>query len=215
VISPDEVIEAFGADSLRLYLMFMGPFDYTMAWNQESLEGCYRFLKRVWNLFDQKGVDQTDEPSLQRKLNQTIKKISENTAEMKFNTAIAGLMELLNEASGRKPSKDFLRKFLLLLAPFAPHITEELWQKQGNSFSVHQQPWPRFDQNLIEEEILSIAVQVNGKLRGEIKVDQSISGQQDKVEELVKNEDKISRYLKDQLIKKVIFIPKKLINFVI
>ncbi len=215
IINPDSIVEAFGADSLRMYLMFMGPFDFTMAWNQESLEGCSRFLKRVWNLFDCQQKTSTDNPALVRKLNQTIKKVGEDIAEMKFNTAIAGLMELLNQISGQNLSQEFLEKFLLILAPFAPHLTEELWQKIAKEFSIHNQPWPEFDPNQLEEEVLTIAVQVNGKLRATIEINQPDSTQQEIAETKAKELEKIKLLLGDQAIKKVIFVPKKLINFVI
>ncbi len=216
VVNPDEVVEAFGADSLRMYLMFMGPFDYTMAWNKEGLEGCSRFIKRVWNLFTKPNQTEADDQILLRKLNQTIKKVGEDIGETKFNTAIAALMELLNEISGKKLSKPFLGQFLLLLAPFAPHLTEELWGKLGNQFSIHQQSWPKYSPDLIEEEVVTIAVQINGKLRGTIELQRSkATEKQDWVEEMVKKDEKAKKYLEGKEIKRTIFVPGKLINFVI
>ena len=215
VINPDEAVEAFGADSLRMYLMFIGPFDYTMAWNQESLEGCYRFLKRVWNLFTEPNQTEVDDRILLMKLNQTIKKVGEDIEETKFNTAIAALMELLNQISGKKISKSFLGKFLLILAPFAPHLTEELWEKLDNQFSIHQQSWPEYNPDLIVEEVVTIAIQINGKLRGTAEFQSAETKDQKEVERIVKGNDKIKKYLEAQEIKKVIFVPGKLINFVI
>lgn len=215
VINPDEAVEAFGADSLRMYLMFMGPFDYTMVWNQESLEGCYRFLKRVWNLFTEPNQTEVDDQTLLRKLNQTIKKVGEDIEETKFNTAIAALMELLNQISGKKISKSFLGKFLLILAPFAPHLTEELWEKLDNQFSVHQQSWPEYNPDLIVEEVVTIAIQINGKLRGTAEFQSAKTKDQKEVERIVKGNDKIKKYLEAQEIKRTIFVPGKLINFVI
>jgi len=232
-------VEAFGADSLRIYLMFMGPFDYTMAWNQDSLEGSYRFLKRVWQLVN--SLQQTayskqqsaisDKPIL-RKLNQTIKKVGEDIGNMKFNTAIAALMEFLNEINKtyginetHKSNKKILEKFLLILAPFAPHITEELWERLGNKFSIHQQRWPEYDPGVIEEEVTTVAIQVNGKLRGTIEVQSSKfppslklrrAGKiQSEVEELAKENEKIKKYLEGKEIKRTIYVPGKLINFVV
>ena len=215
VINPDEAVEAFGADSLRMYLMFMGPFDYTMAWNQESLEGCYRFLKRVWNLFTELNQTEADDQTLLIKLNQTIKKVGEDIGETKFNTAIAALMELLNEISGKKLGKPSLGKFLLLLAPFAPHLTEELWEKLDNQFSIHQQSWPEYNPDLIAEEVVTIAIQINGKLRGTAEFQSAKTKDQKEVERIVKGNDKIKKYFEGQEIKRTIFVPGKLINFVI
>ena len=288
VINPDEIIEAFGADTFRLYESFMGPFDQMIAWNQESLEGCCRFLKRVWNLVDgweekddkgnptssgsaglrgaRKGeLGEMGEKGLERKLNQTIKKVGEDIDNMKFNTAIAAMMELLNEMGERgnpiSPSltrlpttlklrgtsrgarkgevgKEELEKFLLILAPFAPHITEQLWEKLGKKFSIHQQQWPQYNPDLLEEETVIIAVQVNGKLRGTIEVQSAKCKVQSEVEKIAKKDEKVKKYLagpsfaesdsashyakatRDKSrgkreIKKTIFIPGKLINFVI
>lgn len=220
VINPDEVVEAFGADSLRLYLMFMGPFDYTMTWSQESLEGCYRFLKRVWNLasnvvIEGPGEGKEDE-GVKRKLNQTIKKVGEDIGAMKFNTAIAALMELLNELDKKdRLNKSTLQDFLLLLAPFAPHITEELWEKMGNEFSIHQQLWPEYDPDLIGEETVTIAVQINGRLRGTIQVQSAKCKVQSEVEKMAKEDEKIKKYLEGHEEKRTIYVPGRLINFVI
>ncbi len=234
VINPDEIIEAFGADTFRLYESFMGPFDQMIAWNQESLEGCSRFLKRVWNLAEglqttdyrlpqKNAVDssQSTVDRLERKLNQTIKKVGEDIDNMKFNTAIAAMMELLNEMYNLKctmynlEGRKAIETFLLLLAPFAPHITEELWQKLGNSFSIHQQSWPKFDSSLIKEEIVTIAIQINGKLRGTIELPAEDSKTQSIVEEITRKDEKVKKYFEGVPIKKIIFVPEKLINIVI
>jgi len=220
VINPDEVVEAFGADSLRLYLMFMGPFDYTMTWSQESLEGCYRFLKRVWKLGDKVvgegfGGDEGD-GGVKRKLNQTIKKVGEDVSAMKFNTAIAAMMELLNELDKKeKLDKAVLQDFLLILAPFAPHITEELWEKTGKEFSIHQQLWPEYDPDLTGEETVTIAVQVNGRLRSTIQMQNAKCKMQNEVEKMAKEDEKVKKYLEGYQIKRTIYIPGRLINFVI
>jgi leucyl-tRNA synthetase len=221
VINPDEVVEAFGADALRVYLMFIGPFEATLIWSQEGLEGCFRFLKRVWNLVKSQEVkslkDNKENKDLMRKLHQTIKKVGEDIEQMKFNTAVAAMMELVNEMTSSQDSinKEILEKFLLILAPFAPHITEELWEKLGNKFSIHQQKWPEYDSDKIKEETVTIAVQINGKLRGTVEVQSSKCKVQSGVEELARESEKIKKYLEGQEIKKVIFVPGKLINFVL
>jgi len=222
IINPDEVVEAFGADSLRLYLMFMGPFESTMIWSQESMEGCYRFIKRVWTLVGKKSKkDQKEQKDkdLERKVNQTVKKVGEDIDKMKFNTAVAAMMELVNEMDKEdkrdQVDKGTIERFLLILAPFAPHITEELWERLGNKFSIHQQKWPEYNPDLIEEDFVTIAVQVNGKLRDTIQVQNAKCKMQSEVEEIAKNSEKIKKYLEGKEIKKTIFVPGKLINFVI
>jgi len=188
------------------------------------LEGCHRFLKRVWNLFqkaDENSQKSEENKIILKKLNQTIKKVGEDLAGMKYNTAIAAMMELLNEFSNFKflifheEHKKVLEKFLLILAPFAPHITEELWEKIGNKFSVHQQNWPEYDVNLIKEERATIAIQVNGKLRSTVEVPSAKVKDQSAVEETAKKDEKIKRYLGDKDIIKTIYVPGKLINFVV
>lgn len=219
VINPDSVVEAFGADAFRLYESFMGPFDQTIAWSQEGLEGCYRFLNKVWNLVTKnlksEKIKKPKSIDLQRKLNQTIKKVGEDIQDMKFNTAIAAMMEFVNlwQKDKNGLSKEDVKKFLLILAPFAPHITEELWSKLGNKFSIHQQKWPEYDPDLIVEKVVTIAVQVNGKLRSTIQVERSKCKVQNEVVAIAKNNEKVKRYLADREIKKTIFVPGKLINF--
>jgi len=227
VINPDEVVEAYGADALRVYLMFMGPFEATLIWSQEGLEGCFRFLKRVWNLVESqkvKSLKDEENKDLRRKLHQTIKKVGEDIEQMKFNTAVAAMMELVNEMSNVPPEADQMsneqwgeavEKLLLILAPFAPHITEELWEKLGNKFSIHQQKWPEYDPQLIQEEIVTIVVQVNGKVRDKLKVKSQKSKVKSEVEKLSQQSEKIKKYLVSKEIKKVIFVPGKLINFVV
>jgi len=222
VINPDEVVEAFGADALRIYLVFMGPFESTMAWSQESLEGCFRFLKRVWRLgseMDKGDKKNQKDKNLERRLNQTIKKVGEDIEKMKFNTATAAMMELLNEMDKGdqkdKVDKGTIEKFLLLLAPFAPYITEELWKRLGNKFSVHQQRWPKYDRDLISEEVVTIAVQVNGKLRATIEVGSKKCEAGEEVGEIARENDKVKKYLEGREIRKIVFVPGKLINFVV
>jgi len=224
VINPDEIVEGFGADSLRVYLLFMGPFDATLTWSQEGLEGCYRFLRRIWlavnDFLSQKlsgNQKAGDRKQLARKLNQTIKKVGEDIANFKLNTAVAAIMELLNEVSGNQlvVDQDFWEKFLLILAPFAPHITEELWERLGKEFSIHKQSWPEYDPKLITEEMVTIAVQINGKLRTVIEVESEKGKDGNEVERIAKGDEKIKKYLEGRKVKRTIFVPGKLINFVI
>jgi leucyl-tRNA synthetase len=217
VINPDEMWEAFGADALRTYQMFMGPFDATMVWSQESLEGVFRFLRRVWNIVqsEEKVQGETD-PKLLRKLHQTIKKVGADIASFRFNTAVAAMMEFINAwTAGGNLSKEDVSKFLQLLAPFAPFLTEELWERLGNNFSIHTTDWPEYNPDLTLEEMATIVVQVNGKLRDSLEVEISEANDQARVEELAKASDKVQKHLEGKEIKKVIFVPGKLINFVI
>jgi len=216
VINPDDIFDKFGADTLRLYEMFMGPFDQTINWSSEGVEGCYRFLNRVWKLVKENVKDKPTTKNLLIKLHQTIKKVSSDLEEMKFNTAVAAMMEFINEWSLGFLNRKEVEVFVKILAPFAPHFAEEVWVEiLGNKFSVHQQSWPKFDKNLAEQEMATMIIQVNGKLRGEIQVKSEESGEQSEIEALAKKEANVAKYLEDKKIKKVIFVPGKIINFVI
>ncbi len=216
VINPDEIVNKYGADTLRLYEMFMGPFDQMVSWSEESLEGCYRFLNRVWRNFNEK-IGKTSPRELTIKLHQTIKKVSEDMESLKFNTAVAAMMEFLNTWEESKTiSKNEAEMFIKLMAPFAPHLAEEIWvEVLEQKFSVHQQPWPEYDPKLIKEENLTVIIQINGKLRSQLTISHQQSAIKSEVEELAGKDEKIIKWLSGREVKKVIFVPGKLINFVV
>ncbi|HNP89038.1 MAG: Leucine--tRNA ligase [Microgenomates group bacterium ADurb.Bin219] len=223
VINPDVIWEAFGVDALRTYLMFMGPFEGTMTWSQESMEGCYRFIKRVWGLVIGKCELEAEKKAgsgnlnLKRKLHQTIKKVGEDIARMKFNTAVAAMMEFVNvwQEENSELAKEDTGKFLQILAPFAPYLAEELWERLGNNFSIHATNWPEYDKVLIREEMVTVVVQVNGKLREKLTIDNEKREAKDEIEKLAKESERVRKYLADKKIRKVIFVPGRLINFVV
>lgn len=215
VVNPDDVVKEYGADAVRLYLCFMMPYEATAPWSTGAISGIYRFLKRVWDLAEKiEKVDLT--ASDLTKMHQTIKKVGEDIDNFKFNTAVAVLMSWLNYLSVKRLSREEYEVFLKLLAPFAPHIAEELYHLINSSAkSVHLEDWPVFQTKYLLEDRLQIIVQVNGKLRDSVTIAREISGTQKDVEEIVKSGDKVSRYLTGQKIKKIIYIEGKLINFVV
>lgn len=216
VVNPDEIVAKYGADTLRLYEMFMGPFDQAIAWSEQSLQGCSRFLNRVWQFFQNNVKEDKTPVSLSRKLQQTIKKVGEDIEELKFNTMVATLMEFINDWQQSHLSREDAGSFARLLAPAAPHLAEEIWcEVLGNQFSVHQQTWPEHNEKLIVEETAMIIVQVTGRVRGQIQIENDKSIIQSEVEELAKKEPRVARYLEGKQIKKVIFVPGRLINFVV
>jgi len=229
VVNPEEVSNKFGSDTLRIYLMFMGPYDQTMPWNSKGVEGSWRFLNRVWRLVNESRImnnesrimNKEQEKQLERKMHQTIKKVTEDIQNLKHNTAIATIMEYVNAlyASNSKfeiLNSKYVENLILLLAPFAPFIAEELWTNVlGNQFSVHQQSWPKFDPALVQEDEIIVVVQINGKLRGSVKIKNQRSKIKSEVEDLVNEDKNIQKYLDGKEIKKVIFVPGKLINFVV
>ncbi len=217
VITPDDVVKQYGADTMRLYEMFMAPFGADKPWNMNSVAGVYRFVNRIFRLaINNKNIDS----GLDSKLNKLIKKVGEDIIEFKFNTAVSSMMEFVNcwEEKG-SITVEQLKKFLIILAPFAPHLTEELWSNLSNksnqsnsSNSIHLQKWPEVGK--IVEESAVIAVMVNGKLRSTISVGAGFSRpSQSEIEKLAK--EKICHYLENKQIKKVVFVPGKVINFVV
>jgi len=216
VVNPDDVVEKYGADTFRLYESFMGPFEQVVSWDEKGVAGCFRFLKKVWRLCHQRIGEESSEKLIPA-LHRLIKKVTDDIDSFHFNTAISSLMEFSNlwDESDNKLSRKDALSFLKLLAPFAPHITEELWQNFGEKFSIHSSSWPEYKPKLAKEKEAVVVIQVNGKLRGQIKVESQKAKVKSDVEKKAKKEKNVARYLKDKKIKKVIFIPGKLINFVV
>jgi leucyl-tRNA synthetase len=216
VVTPDEIIPKFGADTLRIYEMFMGPFDVMKPWSVTGVEGAYRFLGKVWRLFNEKPNEKA-KPEVTSKLHQTIKKVTKDIQEYKFNTAISSLMELVNVMNDNKVSSiTYLEPLALLLAPFAPHMSEEIWVEiLGKPFSIHKADWPKYDDSKIVNDIVTVVVQVNGKTRGTLDVESGISTDEPGVTQIAKFDERISKWLEGQSVKKTVFVAGKIINFVL
>ncbi|MFH1462665.1 MAG: leucine--tRNA ligase [bacterium] len=214
VINPDEIIKEYGADTLRIYEMFMGPFGETIAWSTQGVKGVYRFLDKVWKLAMEDFKGKESGPEILRALHKLNKKIDEDLESTKFNTAIAAFMEFVNLALEQKGkiSKDTIEKMLVLLSPFAPHLAEELWEKLGRKKSISFEKWPEPDLSLMKDEIITLVVQINGKVRHKIEARADIS--EEEAKELAISQKKIKDWLLGKEIKKVIFVPGKLINIV-
>jgi len=216
VVNPDDTITEYGADTLRIYEMFMGPFDQTISWSIKGVQGCFRFLNKVWQIFNSKGkIGKVSDKKLITKLHQLIKKVNDDLDNMKFNTAVAVMMEFVNAWSedGKILSKKDAQAFLYLLSPFAPHIVEELWNKLGNKESIFKEEWPEYDKKLIQEETVQLIVQINGKVRDKIEIKIGLSEKE--VQELILSQEKIQKWLDAKKIKKFIYIPNRLVNLVI
>ncbi len=219
VLSPDAMIDAYGADALRMYEMFMGPLEAMKPWSSKSVEGIARFLDRVWRLYvDEEGrTIVTGGPApdeVVRALHRTIRKVTEDIEALKFNTAIAQMMVFVNEVNPvpARP-RAVLEPFVLVLAPFAPHIAEELWQRLGHAESLAYAPWPAFDPALCVEDTVTVAVQVNGKLRATIDVSRGAAQQQ--VQDQAFADERIRKYVEGAQIRKVIYVKEKLLNVVV
>ncbi|MDR1665603.1 MAG: leucine--tRNA ligase [Puniceicoccales bacterium] len=221
VVNPEEIIDKYGADTLRLYTLFLGPLEATKPWNSQNIEGVHRFLKKVWReyvgpngLLSEKIKFHANDEDLDYLLHQTIFKVTEDIENLRFNTAISQLMIGLNGMQKAKIlSHRTAKTFLQLLAPFAPHIAEELWAKFDEVRSVSEIPWPTFDPRKLECETVVVAVQVNGKVRGELRIPSDAS--QETVFNLAKELPRIMSYLAQGKIVKEIYVPRRLVNFVV
>ena len=231
VVSPDELIEKFGADTVRLYTLFIGPPEKDAEWSDRGAEGSFRFLKRVWNLLEVFNsangteVDTVKEEDLIRKMHQSIKKVTDDIdGAFHFNTAISAIMELVNQlyepinktgkiCYKKETLKEVLETMVLLMAPFVPHIAEEMNTRLGNDKSVFLMNWPMYDEEKIKSDTIEIPVQINGKLRGTIVAARDV--QEDKIKEMVFKDDKIKEWVHEKEIRKWIIIQNKLVNIVI
>lgn len=217
VVSPDDIVKLYGADTLRLYEMFMGPFDQPVAWNTESMIGPRRFIERVWNLknriTENKKTLSIEYKGLVSDLHKTIEKVSVDIEKLGFNTAVSAMMTLLNrfEKETSILKKDY-EQFLLIVAPFAPHVSEEIWQTLGHKKSIHIEKWPKSNKKLIIEDKINIAIQVNGKLRATIEVD---SLEESDVVTEAKNNENVKKYLEGFEVVKTIYVRGKIVNFVV
>jgi leucyl-tRNA synthetase len=215
VINPDDIVKAYGADTLRIYEMFMSPFDQTIAWDTHGIVGVRRFLERLWNLTLSCSDNKKTSKDVEAALHRLIKKVSEDLDNAKFNTAVAAFMEFLNliGSNQEKCGKETIKKLLILFAPFAPFITEELWQKIGKKQSIHLQKWLKHDSKFIKEEKIKLVIQINGKVRNIIEVDADISEKEAK--EIALAQGKIKKWMAGKEIKKIIFVKGRLINIVV
>ncbi|MBI3412242.1 MAG: leucine--tRNA ligase [Planctomycetes bacterium] len=224
VINPDHVVDEYGADSLRLYEMFMGPLEATKPWSMRGVEGVYRFLNRVWRLvIDERAEemrlldtieDVKPDRETERLLHHTIKRVTDDLESMSFNTAIAAMMEFTNHLTRQavRP-RSVLRTFVLLLSPFAPHLAEELWRSFENSETLAFEAWPTYDEALLKADQIEVPVQINGKLRGKLQVRADIDPAA--LEKAALADEKIKALLEGKTVRKVIVVPGKLVNIVV
>lgn len=242
VVNPDDIVKTYGADTLRIYEMFMGPFEDAVAWSTESIIGSRRFVEKVWriraklandfsrsgrasilpkarllgeeNRGPEKSFASVADTQLKKLLHKTIKKVSEDIESMRFNTAISAMMILASEMEKSEfvDIEDY-KKFLMILAPFAPHITDYLWIDFGQKRSIHLEPWPKWDEGLLKDDEIKIVVQINGKLRGEIMV--GVNDSEEEIKIKAQNQESVRKYLENIKPKKIIYIKNRVINIVV
>ena len=231
-VNPNELIEKYGADTVRLFSMFAAPPEQSLEWSDSGVNGSHKFIKRLWsislsflNQVEDDKAQSLDLTDIKIKLNQTIKKVSADFEDRnQFNTAIAAIMELLNaipkallrnsvSKESNEVFKEIIEKSLVMLSPIIPHVCHELWESLGKITPIHNENWPAYDSDQLEGDEITIAIQINGKLRGKILVD--ISSSEETIIEESKELENVKKYLEKESIKKTIYVPKKLVNFVI
>jgi leucyl-tRNA synthetase len=214
VVNPDDVVHLHGADTLRVFEMFIGPFDSQLPWSTDGIIGSRRFVEKVWRLQDKVSADENIGRKYENTLHKTIKKVGEDIESFNFNTAISAMMICLNEMEKSEfILKEDFEKFIKILSPFAPHITEEIWKNLGNERIIQECGWPEYDENKLVDDNLILVVQVNGKIRGELNVVRDID--ESSVLNLAKSSEQIAKWIAEGEIIKVIFVPNRLINIVV
>ena len=220
VVNPDDIVEQYGADTLRLYEMFMGPLDASIPWSEEGLGGAHKFINRVWNLLIDENDNLRDRVTtinnheLDKIYNETVKKVTEDYEAMHFNTAISQLMVFVNNAyKADSLPLEYVEGLVKLLSPVVPHITEELWSKLGHVGSIAYAKWPTYDESKLVEDVVEIVIQINGKVRQHLQVSKDAS--REELQDLALNDERIKQELADKEIKKVIAVPGKLVSIVV
>ncbi|KAA0549024.1 leucine--tRNA ligase [Bacillus sp. BGMRC 2118] len=219
VVNPDDIVRSHGADTLRLYEMFMGPLEASIAWSEKGLDGSRRFLDRVWRLFVEENgelspkiVDSSSQ-ALDKVYNQTVKKVTEDYEGLRFNTAISQMMVFINDAyKATELPKKYVEGFVKLLSPVAPHLAEELWEKLGHSGTISYEAWPTFDESKLVEDEVEIVVQVNGKVKAKLKVPATAT--KEEMEQIALSDDTVKEQIDGKTVRKIIAVPGKLVNIV-
>jgi leucyl-tRNA synthetase len=211
IVDPDSIIKKYGADTLRLFILFAAPPETELEWDDRGIEGAFKFLNRVWRI--KENLKDKSDPNLVRALHKTIKKFTADIEDFRFNTAIASLMELVNTIYQSKADREVFSQLIIMLSPIVPHFSEELWHMLGNKESVLKAPWPRYDSKFLIEENITMVIQVNGKVRSRILVPVDIP--EDKLKELALADEKIKSWIHHKPVKNLILVPQKLVNIVI
>ena len=220
VVNPDDIVEKYGADTLRLYEMFMGPLTESVPWDEEGLHGSYKWIQRVWRLLMDDNnhlrdrVSNFNDGKLTKVYNQTVKKVTEDYERMHFNTAISQLMVFVNEAfKADDLPVEYMEGFIKMISPVVPHVAEELWSHFNVSDTIAYQPWPTYDPKALEEDEVEMIIQVNGKLRSKIKMAKNID--REEAQKLALADEHVQKFTDGKDIKKVIVVPNKIVNIVV
>lgn len=209
VVNPDDVVSKYGADVFRMYEMFIGPFDADAPWDTNGIEGVKRFLEKIWKIFEAPRADELV-PETETLLHQTIKKVGEDIEHLHFNTAVSAMMILVNGLSDSGMTKEAGETVLKILAPFAPHLADELWERNGGKGSIHHADWPAFDPSKLQSASFELVVQVNGKVRDKMTVDADIS--EEEATSLALKSEKVKAYLDGKTLSKIVYVKGRLVS---
>jgi len=215
VVNPDEIVNIYGADTLRMYELFLGPHGQTVSWHSRGIIGVRRFLEKVWRLasIKESSTSRIQSDKLESIIHKTIKKVTDDIENFRFNTAVSALMILANEMEGKQVSKNDITRLLKLLAPFAPHMAEDLWRELGNKVSIHLAQWPEHDPALAKDEFVNVAVQINGRVRDTVRI--AVAASEAEARNFAEASSQVQKHLVGKQVGKFIYIPGKIINFVV
>jgi leucyl-tRNA synthetase len=214
VVNPDHVVAEFGADSLRVYEMFMGPLEQVKPWQTSGIQGARRFLDRVHSVASRELSAGEGDEETRKLLHRTVKKVGEDIEAMRFNTAVSAMMVLANHLNGLDAApRGAIEKLLQVLAPYAPHLAEELWNQLGHRDLIAEQPWPAYDPTLCIDDVIEIGVQVNGKARGRVKLAKDAPEAVARSESL--KDENVAKFVADKPIKKFVYVPGRIVNFIV
>ncbi|MEW6102116.1 MAG: leucine--tRNA ligase [Candidatus Omnitrophota bacterium] len=211
IVDPDLIIKKYGADTLRLFILFAAPPEMELEWDERGIEGAFKFLNRVWRLYE--SHEPEDVMKSRKKMHETIKEVTEDIENFKFNTAIASLMEFVNVIYQSGADEEIISSLIIMLSPFAPHFSEELWERMGNKERIYKTKWPEYDPKMLIEETVTIIIQVNGKVRSKIDIPSDMA--EDKLKELALADEKLRPWIQGKPVKNLIVVPRKLVNIVI
>jgi len=212
VVNPDMIVEKYGADTLRLYEMFLGPVEQSKPWDTNGIDGCHRFLRKFWNLY-QNDFEGEATPENLKSVHKLIKKVSQDIETFSYNTSISAFMICVNELSQQKcKNKEILKTLVILIAPFAPHIAEELWEMLGEQGSVCDSQWPSWNEEYLVESQVKLGIAFNGKARFEMSFAADADNQT--IQDAVLSDERAQKYIEGKQIMKVIIVPKRMVNIV-
>jgi leucyl-tRNA synthetase len=216
IVDSDMIVEKYGADTARLFILFAAPPEKDLEWSDQGIEGCFRFLNRIWRIATQKHAEGASDAELEKWTHKTIKRVTEDIERFHYNTAISAIMEFINYLYGidsAKVSRSAIETLVLLISPFAPHMAEELWKHLGHKDGIVKAAWPKFDPAKVVEDVITVVIQVNGKLRDKLEI--AAGASEEEVKKLARAREKVIEHMQGKPAKKIVYVKGKLVNIVV